>query len=261
MTRYVSPGFLRGAAGVVACAIIWEAFARSGMFSQALTPPIALIATRLYEMAVNGTLWINAGYTMGRVAFGMAVAFAIAVPLGLLMARSRFAERFFLPLVSVLLPIPSLAWVPLFTLWFGIGDTATIAVVVYAASFPLIYNVWAGVRAVNPLWVRAAKVMGAGQWALFRNVMWPGALPYIITGARLALGRAWIGVIGGELLASPRYGLGQMIFNAKEFLNAGVMLAVLLVIGIIGLLFERFVFHTLEERTTRKWGMTAGARS
>lgn len=254
-----SQGLLRGAAGIVVCMAVWEAFARSGLFSTALTPSLVTVLATLIAMTADGTLLLNAAFTLGRVLFGMAVAFAAAVPLGLLMGRSRLAERFFLPIVSMLLPIPSLAWVPLFTLWFGIGGTATIAVVVYAAFFPLLYNIWAGVRAVNPLWVRAATVMGAPRATIFREVIWPGSLPYTLTGLRLALGRAWIGVIGGELLASPLYGLGQVLFNAKEFLNAGVMLAVLLLIGVIGLIFERYVFRTLEDATVRKWGMTSGA--
>jgi NitT/TauT family transport system permease protein len=101
--------------------------------------------------------------------------------------------------------------------------------------------------------------MGADEATLFRKVIWPGALPYIITGARLAFGRAWIGVIGGELLASPKLGLGEIIFNAAEFLNAGVMLSTLIAIGVIGVFFERFVFQTLEAMTVRRWGMVAGS--
>src|SRR5687767_14533068 len=130
--RIASPSLLRGAVGIIACAAVWEAFARSGLFSTSLTPPIATILATLFRMTADGSLMVNAAYTLGRVAFGMAVAFLIAVPLGMLMGRSRLAERFFLPIVSVLMPIPSLAWVPLFTLWFGIGGTATICVVVYA---------------------------------------------------------------------------------------------------------------------------------
>jgi len=257
--RFLSPRQLRGIGGVAACMAIWEIFAHSGLFSTALTPPLEDIARTLVSLVMSGTLFVNAAYTLARVAFGMGLAFVTAVPLGFLMARSRFVERFIMPLVSVLLPIPSLAWVPLFTLWLGIGDTATICVVVYAAFFPLLYNVWAGVRSVNPLWIRSAQAMGAGRWMLYRQVIWPGALPYVITGLRLSLGRAWIGVIGGELLASPVYGLGQLIFNAKEFLNASVMLSVLLFIGVMGVIFERFVFQPIEARTVRRWGMTSGS--
>lgn len=250
----------RGVAGIVVLLAVWEIFARSGMYSTAMTPPVESVAAVIWQMLADGSLIENALATLARVFIGLSISFAIAVPLGVLMARSWVAERIFMPVLSVLLPIPSLAWVPLFVLWFGIGNLATILVVIYAAFFPLAYNVWVGVRAVNPIWVRAASVMGADETTLFRKVILPGALPYIITGLRLSFGRAWIGVIGGELLASPKLGLGEIIFNAKEFLDAGVMLGTLVGIGAIGVFFERFVFQTLEALTVRRWGMVAGAQ-
>ncbi len=250
----------RGAAGIAALLAIWEAFALSGLFSNALTPDLGSIFATILEMLRNGSLIENTLYTLARVLIGFAIAFAIAVPLGILMGRYWFAERFFLPLVSALLPIPSVAWVPLFVLWFGIGNLATTLVVIYAAFFPLVYNAWRGVKAVNPLWLRAAEAMGAGRGAMFFKVIWPGTMPYIVTGARLAVGHAWIGVIGGELLASPRLGLGEVIFNAKEYLQSGVMITALIAIGVLGLFFERFVFQVLERVTVGKWGMVAGAR-
>jgi NitT/TauT family transport system permease protein len=248
----------RGIAGVLVLLAIWEGFARSGMFSTAMTPPLESIGAIMWQMVADGSLAINAAATLVRVFIGLAISFAVAVPLGVLMARYWVAERIFLPVLSVLLPIPSLAWVPLFILWFGIGDLATILVVVYASIFPLVYSVWTGVRAVNPLWLRAAAVMGADEATLFRKVIWPGALPYIITGLRLSFGRAWIGVIGGELLASPKLGLGEIIFNAAEFLSAGIMLSTLIAIGAIGVFFERLVFQRLEAVTVRRWGMVQG---
>ncbi len=251
----------RGVAGVVVVLAIWQVFALSGMFSTAMTPPLGSIAATMWTMMADGTLLDNTLATITRVFIGLSISFAIAIPVGVLMARYWVAERIFNPVLSVLLPIPSLAWVPLFILWFGIGDRATIVVVIYASSFPMVYAVWAGVRAVNPIWLRAAIVMGADEATLFRKVIWPGALPYIITGLRLSFGRAWIGVIGGELLASPKLGLGEIIFNAKEFLNSGVMLATLVAIGVIGVFFERFVFQTLENVTVRRWGMVSETRS
>jgi NitT/TauT family transport system permease protein len=251
---------LRGVGGVVVLLAIWEGFARSGMFSTAMTPPVEAIGQTLWRTLADGSLIENAGATLLRVFIGLSVSFALAVPLGVLMARSWVAERFFQPVISVLMPIPSLAWVPLFVLWVGIGNFATILVVIYASSFPLIYSVWTGVRAVNPLWLRAATVMGADETILVRKVIWPGSLPYVITGLRLAFGRAWIGVIGGELLASPQLGLGEIIFNAKEFLEASVMLSTLIAIGAIGVFFERYVFQTLEGATVRRWGMMAGPK-
>jgi NitT/TauT family transport system permease protein len=89
-----------------------------------------------------------------------------------------------MPLASALMPIPSLAWVPVFILWFGLGDAVAILIVFYAAMFPTLLNTWTGVRAVNPLWLRAADAMGAGESALFWKVIIPGASPLIIAGLR-----------------------------------------------------------------------------
>lgn len=259
-TNFRWAALVRGLCGVVVLLAVWEGFARSGMYSNALTPDLASIGKTFFRMMANGSLVVNTAYTVARVLIGFGIAFVIAVPIGILMARHWVAERFFMPLISVLLPIPSLAWVPLFILWFGIGDLATILVVIYAAFFPIVFNTWRGVSAVNTVWLRAARVMGAGRGAMFFKVIWPGAMPYIIAGARLAFGRAWIGVIGGELLASPKFGLGEVIFNAKEYLDTGVMIAALIVIGLLGLAFERLVFQVLERVTVRKWGMVSGAR-
>lgn len=252
--------FVRGAVAIGILLAAWEYFARSGIFSQAITPPLETIAAALVAMIADGSIFRHTLATMLRVAIGLAIALAIAIPLGMLMGRHPLWERILRPPLAVLMPIPSLAWVPLVVLWFGIGNVSTVLIVVYASTFSLLYNVWMGVRTINPLWVRAAQAMNAHGARLFRHVVWPAALPSIITGIRLAFGRAWIAVIGGELLASPQWGLGKLIFDAKEFLNADVMLAALFVIGVLGLFFERVVFQWLEQATVNRWGMASGAR-
>jgi len=253
--------FWRGAAGLVFLLALWEIFARSGLFTQALTPPLASIAKVGWRMLLDGSLAASAAYTLGRVLAGLSLACLIGIPIGMLMGRFRPVEKFCLPLVSVLMPIPSLAWVPLFILWFGIGEVTTLLVVSYAATFPVVYNVWTGVRAINPLWLRSALAMGAGQRQIFRNVVLPGASPYVFTGIRLAFGRAWIAVIGGEMLANPAAGLGRAIFDAREFLDSEVMLVSLIAIGVVGIAFERLVFQFIEHRTVARWGMVADAGS
>jgi NitT/TauT family transport system permease protein len=176
------------------------------------------------------------------------------------MARFRPVENFVLPLASALMPIPSLAWVPVFILWFGLGNTVAILIVFYASLFPMLLNTWTGVRAVNPLWLRAAGAMGADENSLFWKVIIPGASPFIITGLRQAFLRAWIAVVGAEMLAASDWGLGWVIFDAKEFLNADLMLASLAVIGAIGFIFERLVFGTIERATVFRWGMMRAAK-
>jgi NitT/TauT family transport system permease protein len=250
----------RAAATLLVAAAAYEATARSGLFPPALLPTLPAVARALVATTLDGTMPLHALHTLYRVAAGLALAVAIGLPLGILMGRAAANEGFVLPLASALMPIPSLAWVPIFILWFGLGNTVAILIVFYAALFPMLLNAWSGVRAVNPLWLRAAGAMGADERALFWKVIIPGASPFIITGLRQANLRAWIAVVGAEMLAASDWGLGWVIFDAKEFLNADVMLAALAVIGAIGFLFERLVFGSLERATVMRWGMVRAAK-
>ena len=238
----------------------WETFARSGVFAPALSPPLTAVGAALVAMIRSGAIAAHLGYTRSRILVGLALAAAVAVPLGLLMGRVHAVERFALPLVSVLNPIPSLAWVPLFIIWLGLGNTTAVALVVYAALFPLILNTWTGVRSLNRLWVRSAEAMGADRRALFVKVVLPASLPYVIAGVRQAFARSWIAVVGGEMIAATTWGLGFVIFDAKEYLNTDVMMAALLVIGLVGFGIERFVFQAIEARTVGRWGLVRTGR-
>jgi NitT/TauT family transport system permease protein len=246
---------LRAAATIVVALALYEAVARAGYFPPALMPSLTKVWGALWGSLADGTMEWHAASTLYRVLVGLAMAVAVGLPLGILMARFKPIEHFFMPLVSALMPIPSLAWVPVFILWFGLGNTVAILIVFYAALFPMLLNTWSGVRAVNPIWLRAAGAMGAGERALFWKVIVPGASPFIITGLRQSFLRAWIAVIGAEFLAASDWGLGWVIFDAKEFLNADLMLASLIVIGGIGFAFERLVFGSIEKATVQRWGM------
>jgi NitT/TauT family transport system permease protein len=260
MTRERAQSMRRGVLTVVAIATLYEVVARSGHFAPALMPPLGAVATTLFDSLADGSMLGHAAATLYRVLCGFGLAVAVGLPLGILMGRMRPVERFVMPLASALMPIPSLAWVPVFILWFGLGDTVTILIVFYAALFPMLLNAWSGVRSVNPIWLRAAGAMGANEHTLFWKVIIPGASPFIIAGLRQSFLRSWIAVIGAEMLAASDWGLGWVIFDAKEFLNTDMMLASLVVIGFIGFATERLVFGSLERATIYRWGMARTAR-
>ena len=251
---------VRGTLALLVAAAAYEAMARSGYFAPALLPTLPAIGRTLFASLADGSMIEHAAFTLYRVMFGFALSVVVGLPLGILMARFQHVENFFLPLVSALMPIPSFALVPLFMLWFGIGNLTTILIVFYAATFPMIFNTWSGVRSVNPIWLRAAGAMGASEHGLFWKVIIPGASPFIITGMRQAFLRAWIAVVGAEMIAASDWGLGWVIFDAKEFLNTDTMLASLIVIGITGFAFERFVFGSIERATVMRWGMMRAAK-
>ena len=245
----------RNAFPFLVVALIWEAVARAGMFPARLFPSLETIAAAFWRLTLNGILPHHALDTVIRLGAGFALAAVGGVALGILMGRSRRAEDIILPLVSIGAPIPGIAYAPLFLLWFGLGNKSAVLLVGFVSAFPVIFNTWTGVKAVKDIWVRSAQAMGADDPKLFRHVILPGALPYILTGLRLGLAQAWRILVGVEMLAAVPWGLGWMIFGAREFLNMDVMLAGVAVIAIIGLALEKLVFQRLEQFTVVRWGM------
>jgi NitT/TauT family transport system permease protein len=235
--------------------VIWEIVARLEVFPPKLFPSLVVVGQAFMQLTVSGILPHHAVDTILRLLAGFALAGVIGVAIGILMGRSRRMEDVCLPLVSIMAPIPGIAWAPLFLLWFGLGNQPAMLLVAFVSAFPIIFNTWTGVKAVKEIWVRSAQAMGADDRRLFIKVILPGSLPYILTGLRLGLAQAWRTLVGVEMLAAVPWGLGWMIFGAREFLNTDVMLAGVVVIGILGLALEKLVFQRLEQFTVQRWGM------
>lgn len=236
-------------------AAAWELVAIAGVFPPKLFPPLETVFGTLASLSLEGILWAHTQGTLLRLTLGFLLAAVVGVVLGILMGRFRLVEDLFLPAVSFAYPIPGLAYAPLFVLWFGLGNLPAILLVGAASCFVIIINAWKGVKAVRPLWLRAAEAMGANERQMFWKVILPAALPYVLTGLRLGLAQAWRILVVVEMLMAVERGLGWMIFGARQFLNTDVMLAGIMVIGLVGLLLEKQVFERLERYTVVRWGM------
>jgi NitT/TauT family transport system permease protein len=245
----------RNAFPFIVVGALWEIVAWAGIFPHQLFPTLEDIARSFVELTVAGILPHHTVQTLLRLLAGFAIAMSFGVTIGMLMGRSRRAEDIFLPLVSILAPIPGIAYTPLFLLWFGPGNFSAVLLVGFVSMFPVIYNTWTGVKAVKEIWLRSAQSMGASNHRMFRHVILPGALPYILTGLRLGLGQAWRILVAVEMLAAVPWGLGWLIFGAREFLNTDAMMAGVIVIAVIGLALEKFVFQKIEDYTVVRWGM------
>jgi NitT/TauT family transport system permease protein len=235
--------------------LLWEITAHLGLFPRKLFPPLEEVALTFVRLTAAGILPHHVFDTLLRLIAGFALAAGAGIAIGFAMGRWRLAEDIFLPLVSIGAPIPGIAYAPLFLLWFGLGNLTTVLLVGFVSAFPIIFNTWTGVKAVKQIWIRSAQAMGANDRRLFQHVILPGALPYVLTGLRLGLAQAWRILVGVEMLAAASWGLGWMIFGAREFLNTDVMLAGVAVIGGIGLALEKLVFQRLERFTVMRWGM------
>jgi NitT/TauT family transport system permease protein len=250
--RYAFPFVVVGA--------IWETVAHLGLFPIKLFPPLEQIASAFVTLTLSGVLPLHALETLLRLMAGFGLAALVGVVIGVLMGRSRQAEDIVLPLVSILAPIPGLAYAPLFLLWFGPGEVSAVLLVAFVSVFPVIFNSWTGVKAVKEIWLRSAQALGADNRRMFRHVILPGALPYILTGLRLGLAQAWRILVAVEMLAAVPWGLGWLIFGARKFLNTDVMMAGIVVIALIGLALEKYLFQKLEDYTVVRWGMMESMR-
>jgi NitT/TauT family transport system permease protein len=240
-------------------AAIWELVAQSGVFPPKLFPTLEQIAFSFVNLTGSGILPHHALDTVLRLLGGFSIALTFGIGIGIVMGRSQRGEDFVLPVVSLLAPIPGLAYAPLFLLWFGPGQVSAVLLVAFVSMFPVIYNCWTGVKAVKDIWVRSAKTMGADDRRIFRHVILPGALPYILTGVRLGLAQAWRILVAVEILISVPWGLGWLIFGARQFLDTSAMLSGIAVIALIGLSLEKLVFQKLEDYTLVRWGMIGAA--
>lgn len=245
----------RNAFPFVVVAALWEIIARLEIFPRKLFPTLEDIALSFIDLTMRGILPLHALETLLRLIAGFGLAAAVGTTIGVLMGRSRRVEDCLLPLVSILAPIPGLAYTPLFLLWFGPGEVSAVLLVAFVSMFAVIYNSWTGVKAVKEIWLRSAQALGADNKRIFRYVILPGALPYILTGLRLGLAQAWRVLVAVEMLAAVPWGLGWLIFGAREFLNTDAMMAGVIVIAVIGVLLEKYVFQKIENFTVVRWGM------
>ena len=190
-----------------------------------------------WDFASNGysgfTMWQHLWVSFSRLAKGLFWGVAIGVPIGLAMGLSNRWRGFFDPVVELLRPIPPLALIPLFILWFGIGEESKVNLLLFAAIWIMIIAARSGVLAVNTTKVHAAYSLGASKAQVLRHVILPNALPEIFTGLRVAIGVCWGTLVAAELLGASS-GLGFTIFKARQFFLLDTMLSAVFLISILG---------------------------
>lgn len=216
--------------------------------------PDLSLTDQIYWLFQSPLLW-HVLATGWRLPISFLIACVVGVTVGILMGRFAFWESFFVPILSVLLPIPALAWTPIAIIWFGFGTQTVIIITAFASFLPIAMAVWTGVKTVNPVWIRAAQSMNADRMTIFRTVVLPGSLPMILSGLRIGLARAWRAGVGAEAFGGIRWGLSAGIFDAQEYLDISFMMVAIAVLGIFGYTLEKLLFQPIESRTVIRWGM------
>src|ERR1700745_1230789 len=249
--RQIEPAAL-GTGSIVLLLVIWEALphlvtlsAGTKMF---FTTP-SRVGVTLWGMIVTGTLWAPLGVSAAGFGIGLLLAIAVGLPLGVLLGRSRTLNAMIDPFITAFNATPRLVFLPLLMLWFGIGIWSKVAVVFLGALFPLLINTYEGVRNSDKLLINVVRSFGANEWDIARLVVVPNALPFIVVGLRLAIGRAVLGVVVAEFFGSQE-GLGVVMVRAASSFDVNVVFAGLVVFAALSLLMTGLV-KIIEDRMSR----------
>jgi len=238
----------------------WEVFSRLNILSPSLISRPSEIFTVLYDLLVKTApsgaplLLAHIYSSLYRLLYAYLIAMAIGIGLGILMGQNDKVYWFLEPLITLALPIPGIAWAPIFMVWLGFGDPTILTVGILAAFFPIVYNTATGVRSIKKELIWAAQSMGADGKTIFFKVLLPASLGYIFTGIKLGLARSWRTIIAVEMIAGTLWGLGFMIYDAREYLRPSIIYAGIIVLAVTYFVIEGLI-KLLEKRTIEKWGM------
>lgn len=214
---------------------LWELAAHT--FDISGLPPARDALRELPAILTDKESLLNILASVRRMLVGFALALAFAVPVGLLMGRSRWVAAFFNPLLMIIYPVPKAALMPLIMLWLGVGDASKTLVIFLGVSLPVIYHSYQGARAVEEKMLWSAAAMGMGARARLARIVFPAALPEIVVGIRTGLVLALITMVTSEMIARKQ-GVGDILFNALAMAQYETVYATIVIIGLMGFLID-----------------------
>jgi sulfonate transport system permease protein len=213
--------------------LVWQGLCRLGVFTPDVMPSPVAVATDLWRLWTKGQLLGDVAITTWRVALGFFLGTAIATVLGAVVGYSRRAGDYLDPTVQALKAVPSLAWVPLFILWFGIFEISKIVLISVGVFFPVYLNLVSGIRSTDRKLVEVGQVIGLGRIDLVRRILAPAALPSYVTGLRAGLALGWMFVIAAELMGASK-GLGFLMLDGQMTGRPATIVAALLLFAAAG---------------------------
>lgn len=230
--------------------ILWQLLGHYGMISEMLFPTPYTITDSFITLASSGDLWTNLRISVARALSGFLLGGGLGLFFGILVGLFRRSEKLLDPSLQMIRMIPSLAVVPLFILWFGIGEESKVLLIAKGAFFPLYINTFMGIRGVDNKLFEVSRVLGFSRLKQIRRLVLPAAVPYIMLGVRLSLGLSWLGLVVAELIASTS-GIGYMMSDARQFADTPVVFVGIIIFALAGLLSDTIV--RLIERRLLRW--------
>lgn len=240
--------------------MIWEAISKLELFPAFLWPPFIVPVepggVTIMKTFVNGLMsgqLINATLvSLQSLLLGFVISVVVGLVLGFLIYSSKWIEDTLGFVVTALQSVPNIVWLPLAILWFGLGFSSVLFIVVLGAALSITITSSSGFKSVPPIQIRAARTMGASGFQLFRTIIFPSSVPHIISGLRLAWALAWRAVLAGELLGGGG-GLGTLLDMGRSIQAMDLVFSIMIIIGVIGTLIDHVVFLQLEKAVLKRW--------
>lgn len=232
---------------------IWQLVIWIGDYPEALLPSPLVVGEGLISLIRTGVMADHVSISLFRFFAGYLSAVLIAIPLGLLLGRSRVMWRIVDPVVQVLRPVAPVAWSPFIVLWFGIGNMPAIVIIFIAAFFPVLLSTVSAVKKVDRTYLKLAENLEIGKLSLLVKIIFPAAFPFIANGLHIAVGTAWIFLVAGEMIGAQS-GLGYLIVDSRNALDLDLVLAGIITIGVLGLLLDKAV-GLFEKWVGKQWGV------
>lgn len=232
----------------------WEIGSRLELWHPLIFPSLSSVFSALVEGFQDKTLIYDLIASFKRLGVGLAISLVIGTLIGILLGKSKTADETLGAVILALQSVPSIVWLPIAIMWFGLNEKAVIFVTILGGTFVMALNMRTGIKNVSPLYIKAAQTMGANGIDLFTRVIFPASIPYVVTGSRLAWAFAWRALMAGELLSTGP-GLGYTLRYASDFGRMDIVIGVMIIIGAIGMIVDQFIFQRIEKSVIKKWGL------
>jgi sulfonate transport system permease protein len=237
LARWISP---------IAVLVVWELLSGTGLVSNQKLPPLNIIWRAAVEVADSGQLGDGLVVSLRRMVVGFVIGAIVGAVLGVFSGLSAWGDTVVDPLMQMIRNVPLFGLIPLFILWFGIGELPKLVLIALAAALPIHVNVHAGIREADPLLVEATTVLGYTRWQRIRHVVLPAAVPLTLTGVRIGVASAWLSLVVAEQINADS-GIGFMINNARDFFRTDIVFVGLLLYAFVGLVMDAIV------RMVQRW--------
>lgn len=241
--------------------LIWEAIYKLnveylGIWKSYSFPSPIDVGKTLINLISDSTLGIAVLVSLKRVIMGYAISIIIGLLLGVFIVKFKYIDENLTPLILGLQTLPSICWLPFAILWYGLNESSIIFVIVIGSIFSIAIAVESSIKNINPIYIKAARTLGAKGWKIYIDVILPASLPGIVSGLKQGWSFAWRALMAGEMLSATT-GLGQILMMGRDLSDISQVMAVMLVIIILGLIVEKLIFGKVEKRIRHRWGMVS----